>query len=86
MLIAATQSHSAVIWGATLIVLGIVHFFFREFYARRDHAMHDARQATAPRMTRGLYRDHSDSWYLRSQYWVSALFIVFGILYIALDL
>jgi hypothetical protein len=36
-------------------------------------------------MTRRFYRNHSDGWYLRSQYWVSALMVVAGILDIALN-
>jgi hypothetical protein len=85
MLIAATHSHNGIVYGVVLIVLGVVHFMFREFYARRNHAYHDARQATAPDMTRRFYRTHSDGWYMRSQYWLSALFVVIGVLDIALN-
>jgi hypothetical protein len=86
MVIAAAHSHSNVIWGVVLIALGIVHFIFRGFYARRSQAIHDARQATAPRITQGLYRNHSDSWYMRSQYWGSALLIVLGVVNLVIGL
>jgi hypothetical protein len=85
MIIAATHSHNGAIYGAVLIALGIVHFVFREFFARRSQAFHDARQATAPSPTRRFYRNHDASWYRHSQYWASALFVVLGILDIALN-
>ncbi|HEX3617762.1 MAG TPA: hypothetical protein VHU61_14575 [Solirubrobacteraceae bacterium] len=85
MVIAATQSKSGLIYGIALIVLGFIHFVFREFYARRTHAYHDARQATAPDVTRRFYRNHSDGWYLRSQYWVSAIMVGLGIVELALN-
>lgn len=83
--IAATHSTSGVTYGAALIVIGILHFFFRGYYARRGKAIHDARQATAPAATQRFYRSHSEGWYRRSQYWLSGLFILLGVLEIALN-
>jgi hypothetical protein len=83
--IAATHSTSGVIYGVALIVIGILHFVFRGFYARRGKAFHDARQATAPAATQRFYRSHSEGWYRRSQYWLSGLFILFGVVEIALQ-
>lgn len=83
--IAAAHSSSGVIYGVALIVIGILHFFFRGFYARRGKAIHDARQATATAATQRFYRSHSEGWYRRSQYWLSGFFILLGIVEIALN-
>jgi len=67
MIIAATQSNSNLIYGGGFIVVGILHFVFRGFYARRGKAIHDARQATAPAATQRFYRSRSEGWYRYSQ-------------------
>ena len=85
MSIAASRSTGNVIYGVVLIVLGVIHFAFRGYYARRVHAIHDARQATAPAATQRFYRNHGEGWYRRSQYWISALFILLGVVEIALS-
>jgi len=85
MSIAATQSTSNVIYGVVLIALGVLHFLFRGYYARRVQAIHDARQATAPAVTQRFYRSHSAGCYRHSQYWVSALLILLGAAEIAIS-
>ena len=85
MIFAATQSNNNLIYGVVLIVVGVLHFVFRGFYARRGKAMHDARQATAPAATQRFYRSRSEGWYYHSQYWLSGLFVLFGVVEIAVS-
>jgi len=82
--LAASNGHNGgLIWGIVLLALGVVHLIFRGFYARRAQAIHDARQDTAPTMTRPFYRRHDASWYRTTTIILSVLFIAYGIVEIA---
>lgn len=78
MFILATRSGSLA-WGVILIAVGMLHLTFRRFYARRAQAIHDARQDTASRFTKGTYRRHSQNFYVANTWIVGALFIAIGI-------
>ena len=85
ILIATTTHHRGLFWGIALVVIGVLHVTFRGFYARRAEAFHDARQDTAPAATKHLYRRHESNWYARYTLWGGSLFIVLGILEIAIS-
>jgi protein-S-isoprenylcysteine O-methyltransferase Ste14 len=85
ILAATTAHHRGLVWGIILIVLGVLHLTFRGFYARRAQAFHDARQDTAPAATRGFYRRHGSNWYARNTIWAGSVFIVLGVLEIAIS-
>jgi hypothetical protein len=82
--LAAVHSHRGLLWGIVLVAIGIAHLTFRGFYARRAQAIHDARQDTAPSLTRGFYRRHSAAWWSRWTIWGAAFLIALGAADIAL--
>jgi hypothetical protein len=80
MLLLATATHKNLIWGIVLLAIGVLHLTFRRFYARRAKAIHDARQETAPGVTKSfLYRNHSSGFYLRGEWALGIIFIVVGL-------
>jgi hypothetical protein len=80
MLLLATATNRHLVWGIVLLVLGVLHLTFRRFYARRAKAIHDARQETAPGVTKSVfYRNHSSSFYLRGEWALGIIFIVVGL-------
>jgi len=80
MLLLATATNRHLVWGIVLLVLGVLHLTFRRFYARRAKAIHDARQETAPGVTKSVfYRNHSSGFYLRGEWALGIIFIVVGL-------
>jgi hypothetical protein len=80
MLLLATATNRHLVWGIVLLALGVLHLTFRRFYARRAQAIHDARQETAPGVTKSvLYRNHSSAFYLRGEWALGIIFIVVGL-------
>lgn len=82
--LAVVQHHHNVVWGIVLIVIGTLHLIFRRFYVRREKAVHDTRQDTAPAMTRPFYRRHGEQWYLRWDIWGGIVMILVGVVDVAL--
>lgn len=81
--LATTHSHG---WGLglVLIIIGVLHLAFRDFYARRSAAIETARQETAPGplKRRGVYVTGQSA----NMVWIvgsSVVFIVVGIILIA---
>lgn len=83
-LLAAAQ-HRGLLWGVVLVVLGTMHLIFRRFYVRRNKAVHDARQDTAPAITRPFYRRHGARWYLRWDVWGGIVMILVGLVDVAIS-
>jgi hypothetical protein len=79
-LLATSKGHGGLVWGVILLVIGTLHLVFRRFYARRQQAIHDARQDTAPSFGKPFFRRHSSSWYLGSEIAVGVLFVVLGLI------
>ena len=85
-IIAASKGHGGILFGVILIVLGVLHLTFRRFYGRRWKAVHDAREATAPEMTKPLYRRRDASWYVTAEIFGGIFMIAIGIVDVLIHL
>lgn len=83
-LLAAVHHHRGLAWGIVLVGIGLAHLAFPAFYVRREKAVHDARQDTAPALTRPFYRRHGSTWYWRWTVWGGSAMVVIGAIDIAL--
>jgi hypothetical protein len=76
--LAVQHAHRGLTWGIVLLAVGALHLVFRRFYARRWQAVHDARQDTAPGVTKGLYRRHRPQFYLTTEIAFGVFCIILG--------